>query len=78
MAGGVDFGIEDNEPEITGMAERCLVYYVVTLTYCRQESSPQAQQRIGSDFHHRTIYVCLLVDNLLNGKVDVRSDSKMT
>ena len=37
MADGVDFSIEDNEPEIQGTADECLVYYVVTLTYSSQE-----------------------------------------
>ena len=41
---GVDFTIEDNEPEITGTADECLVYYVVTLTFCRQEAPEQAHK----------------------------------
>lgn len=31
---GVDFTVADGEPEITGTAESCLVFYVVTLTWC--------------------------------------------
>ena len=30
---GVDFRIPDGEAEITGSAEECLTYYVVTLFY---------------------------------------------
>ena len=34
VAAGVDFTVPDGEPEITGTADDCLVYYVVTLTWC--------------------------------------------
>ena len=33
MQDGVDFTITDGEPEITGDADSCLVYYIVTLTW---------------------------------------------
>lgn len=34
---GVDFTIPDGEPEIMGTAETCIVYYIVTLTWCSRQ-----------------------------------------
>ena len=36
MEAGADFTIEDGEPELQGKWFELNVYYVVTLTYCRQ------------------------------------------
>ncbi len=46
VADGVDFTVDDGEPEIQGTAEECLVYYVVALTYWAQKvPSPAGENK---------------------------------
>lgn len=51
MADGVEFRVEDGEPEFEGSSDECLVYYVVTLTYCKERRQDSERDGRRKAYH---------------------------
>jgi len=51
MADGIDFRVEDGEPELEGSSDECLVFYVVTLTYCKERGKDSKRNGRGKAYH---------------------------
>ena len=63
MADGVDFRVEDGEPEFEGSVNQCLVYYVVKLTYCKKRRQDSERDGRRKAYHESKDAYARLFDN---------------